>query len=37
MHICEDVRPVNREQKRYEVYHPGVPACCLVRESGLDL
>ena len=33
MHICEDVRPANREQKRYEVYHPGVPAFCLVRES----
>jgi UDP-glucose 4-epimerase len=33
MHICEDVRPANREQRRFEVYHLGVPAFCFVRDS----
>lgn len=33
MHICEDVRPASRSANRYEVYHLGVPAFCLVRES----
>lgn len=33
MHICEDLRPANRGQKRYEVYHLGVPAFCPVHDS----
>ena len=33
MHICEDVRPANRDVNRYEVYHLGVPAFCRIRES----
>lgn len=31
LHIAEDVRPARRS--RYEVYHLGVPAFCLVRDS----
>jgi UDP-glucose 4-epimerase len=33
LHIGEDVRPANRPDRRYEVYHLGVPAFCQVRES----
>jgi UDP-glucose 4-epimerase len=33
MHICEDLRPANRKEKRYDVFHLGVPAFCLVRDS----
>jgi UDP-glucose 4-epimerase len=33
MHIGEDVRPATREAHRYEVFHLGCPAFCLVRES----
>lgn len=33
LHICEDVRPARRDETRYEVYHLGVPAFCLVRDS----
>jgi UDP-glucose 4-epimerase len=33
MHICEDLRPANRKEKRYEVFHLGVPAFCLVSDS----
>lgn len=33
MHICEDTRPANRPARRYEVYHLGVPAFCVVRDS----
>ena len=33
MHICEDVRPAARRARKYEVYHLGVPAFCVVRDS----
>ena len=33
LHIGEDVRPAARDARRYEVYHLGVPAYCVVRES----
>jgi UDP-glucose 4-epimerase len=33
LHIAEDTRPANREKGRYDVYHLGVPAFCLVRDS----
>ena len=33
LRICEDQRPANREQKRFEVHHLGVPAFCVVRDS----
>jgi UDP-glucose 4-epimerase len=33
MQICEDTRPANRESRRFEVYHLGVPAYCFVRDS----
>jgi UDP-glucose 4-epimerase len=36
MHICEDIRPGSRipdPGSRYNVYHLGVPAFCLVRDS----
>jgi UDP-glucose 4-epimerase len=33
MHICEDVRPACGGPRRYEVYHLGVPAFCVVRDS----
>ena len=33
VHVGEDARPANREQKRYEVYHLGVPSYCVVRDS----
>jgi UDP-glucose 4-epimerase len=33
MQICEDVRPAIRGPRRFEVYHLGVPAYCVVRDS----
>jgi UDP-glucose 4-epimerase len=33
LRICEDQRPANREQRRFEVHHLGVPSFCLVRDS----
>lgn len=33
LHMAEDLRPANHEERRYEVYHLGVPAFCLVRDS----
>lgn len=33
LHISEDVRPARGRQRGYEVYHLGVPAFCLVRDS----
>jgi UDP-glucose 4-epimerase len=33
LHIGDDVRPAHRSERRYEVYHLGVPAFCLVRDS----
>lgn len=33
LHIGEDLRPARRGNTRYEVYHLGVPAFCLVRDS----
>lgn len=33
MQICEDVRPAIRGPRKFEVYHLGVPAYCVVRDS----
>jgi UDP-glucose 4-epimerase len=33
MHICEDHGPASRSGTRFSVYHLGVPAYCVVRES----
>jgi len=33
MHICNDAPSAGSSRKRHEVYHLGVPAFCLVRES----
>jgi UDP-glucose 4-epimerase len=33
MHICDGEQPAGSARKRYEVYHLGVPAFCLVRDS----
>ncbi len=33
LHIGEDLRPARREHARFEVFHLGVPAFCLVRDS----
>jgi UDP-glucose 4-epimerase len=33
MQICEDVRPAIRGPRKFEVYHLGAPAYCVVRDS----
>jgi len=33
VHIADRIRPANRAQRRFEVFHLGVPAFCTVRDS----